>query len=132
MTNEQVTLANQIRRALIQRALAAFEDASVQGLCCEGAWEAAISALHDLDRETTPSGLDSRCLGLGARTGRGALIGAGIGTLGGLVVLLGQGLSDAPARSSSQQVLTIVTLGAVWSALGALVGSASDNWEPVP
>jgi hypothetical protein len=49
VANEHAEIADQIRRALIERALAAFDDASIQGLCCEGAWEAAISALRDLD-----------------------------------------------------------------------------------
>jgi hypothetical protein len=68
----------------------------------------------------------------GARTKQGALIGAGIGTLGGLVILVGQGLSDAPAPNTGQQVLKVVALAGLWSALGALVGAASDDWEPVP
>jgi hypothetical protein len=38
-----------IRSALVERAVAAFEDASVQGLCCEGAWEAAVSAMRQVD-----------------------------------------------------------------------------------
>jgi hypothetical protein len=63
----------------------------------------------------------------GNRTKQGALIGAGIGTLGGLVILVGHGLSDAPAPSMRQQVLTVVGLAGVWSALGALVGAASDH-----
>jgi hypothetical protein len=67
----------------------------------------------------------------GSRTGRGALIGAGIGTLGGLVGLVLQGFSDAPASSTGQQVLTVVVLAGTWSALGALAGAASDNWESV-
>jgi hypothetical protein len=49
MANEPAKIADEIRRALIERALAAFDDASLQGLCCEGAWEAAMSALRDLD-----------------------------------------------------------------------------------
>jgi hypothetical protein len=51
VTDERVEVAEQIRRALIERALAAFEDASMQGLCCEGAWEAAISALRHVELE---------------------------------------------------------------------------------
>ncbi|MET0412695.1 MAG: acetyltransferase [Polyangiaceae bacterium] len=44
-------LAERVRRALIERAQAAHEDAGIRGLCCEGAWEAVVSALraHDLD-----------------------------------------------------------------------------------
>jgi hypothetical protein len=44
-------LAERVRRALIERAQAAHEDAGIRGLCCEGAWEAVVSALrtYDLD-----------------------------------------------------------------------------------
>jgi hypothetical protein len=64
--------------------------------------------------------------------GRGALIGAAIGTLGGLIVLVGQGLSDAPAVSTRAQVLTVGVLAGTWSALGALAGAGADNWEAAP
>jgi hypothetical protein len=68
----------------------------------------------------------------GSRTGRGALIGAGFGTLAALVVLHTQGLSDAPRLSGDQQILTVAVLAATWGAFGALIGAASDNWETVP
>ena len=38
-----------IRRALIEAARAAYEDAGIQGLCEEGRWEAAVSAMRALD-----------------------------------------------------------------------------------
>ncbi len=68
----------------------------------------------------------------GSRTGSGALVGAGVGAAGGLLILLGQALSDRPALSGSEQVLIVAFTAAVWSGLGALVGSSLDNWEPVP
>jgi hypothetical protein len=68
----------------------------------------------------------------GSRTGRGALIGGGVGTLGGFVFLFGYGLSDGPRLSTDQQILTVAVIAASWSALGALIGAASDKWEPVP
>ena len=68
----------------------------------------------------------------GSRTGRGALIGAGVGALGGLAVLLGRGLSDEPAWSTGRQVLTLAGAAGIWSLFGALIGSASDDWAPVP
>ncbi len=56
-------LAERIRNALIEHAKAAHEDAGVRGLCCEGAWEAVVSALGAYDLDTllggsprTPSG----------------------------------------------------------------------------
>jgi hypothetical protein len=41
--------AEAARRACIAAALAAYEDAGVLGLCAEGRWEAAISAMQSLD-----------------------------------------------------------------------------------
>jgi ribosomal protein L12E/L44/L45/RPP1/RPP2 len=41
--------AKDVRRALIDAAEAAYEDAGVQGLCAEGRWEAAVSAMRRLD-----------------------------------------------------------------------------------
>ncbi|HEV7365839.1 MAG TPA: hypothetical protein VGN76_08330 [Gemmatimonadales bacterium] len=48
---DSMRLAERVRTALVQSALDAYEDASVRGLCCEGAWEAAVSAMrhHDLN-----------------------------------------------------------------------------------
>ncbi|HKT58823.1 MAG TPA: hypothetical protein VJQ46_02165 [Gemmatimonadales bacterium] len=50
------TLIEQTRAALIEAALAAYEDAGMRGLCAEGAWEVAIGALRSLDlsRIATP------------------------------------------------------------------------------
>ena len=41
--------AEAVRRALIRAAQAAYEDAGIQGLCEEGRWEAAVSAMRALD-----------------------------------------------------------------------------------
>lgn len=42
-------LMEAVRHACIEAALAAYEDAGIAGLCAEGRWEAAISALQSLD-----------------------------------------------------------------------------------
>jgi hypothetical protein len=42
-------LADQVRAALIEAALNAYEDAGVRGLCAEGAWEVAVGAMQTLD-----------------------------------------------------------------------------------
>ena len=42
-------LAKRIRDACVRAALRAYEDAGIQGLCAEGRWEAAISALRTVD-----------------------------------------------------------------------------------
>ena len=68
----------------------------------------------------------------GAHTGRGALIGAGVGAVGGLLILLGYSLSDRLAPSAGEQVLTVGFTTAVWTGLGALVGASLDNWERIP
>lgn len=44
-----VQLAEAIRAACLDAALAAYEEAGVQGLCAEGRWEAAVGAMQMLD-----------------------------------------------------------------------------------
>jgi hypothetical protein len=68
----------------------------------------------------------------GSRTGRGALIGAGFGTLGGLVVLCTERLGDGPHLSKGQQVLAVAAFAAAWGGLGTLIGGASDEWATAP
>jgi hypothetical protein len=41
--------AERVRSAILQVALAAYEDALVQGLCAEGAWETAVAAMRRFD-----------------------------------------------------------------------------------
>ena len=48
-TFDQHQLAEAVRQACIQAALAGYENASISGLCREGAWEAAISAIRMID-----------------------------------------------------------------------------------
>jgi hypothetical protein len=43
------THAEAVRNACIAAALAGYEDAAISGLCHEGAWEAALSAIRGLD-----------------------------------------------------------------------------------
>jgi hypothetical protein len=47
-TNNQ-QIAEQVRQACIQAARESFKDASMSGLCTEGAAEAAIGAMQSLD-----------------------------------------------------------------------------------
>ncbi|HET8649310.1 MAG TPA: hypothetical protein VFL95_04660 [Gemmatimonadales bacterium] len=42
-------LAQQVKEACIAAALAGYEEASISGLCHEGAWEAAVAAIQRLD-----------------------------------------------------------------------------------
>ena len=49
MNDERVRLAERVRSSLVLKALAAYEDAALRGLCHEGAWEAAVSAMRQLD-----------------------------------------------------------------------------------
>jgi hypothetical protein len=44
-----LALAEQVRKACVEAALAGYEDASLSGLCAEGALEAAISAIERMD-----------------------------------------------------------------------------------
>lgn len=48
-SNRHYELAGQVREVCISTALSAYEDASISGLCAEGAFEAAISAIRMLD-----------------------------------------------------------------------------------
>jgi hypothetical protein len=45
----QRQLAERIRQALVGAALEAHADAGIRGLCCEGQWEVAVTALRGLD-----------------------------------------------------------------------------------
>lgn len=47
--NEPRAVAEAVRRACIEAALQAYEDAGLQGLCQEGRWECAIEAIRGLD-----------------------------------------------------------------------------------
>jgi hypothetical protein len=42
-------VAERIRRAVVESAVRAYEDAGVRGLCEEGRWEAAVDAMRSLD-----------------------------------------------------------------------------------
>lgn len=42
-------LAETVRSACLQAAIAAYEAAGAQGLCAEGRWEVAVGALRALD-----------------------------------------------------------------------------------
>lgn len=42
-------LAEAVRRACVEAALAAYEEAGILGLCHEGRWEYAVQAIRALD-----------------------------------------------------------------------------------
>lgn len=56
-----IELAEDVRRACIEAALEGYERAAMSGLCHEGAWEAAISAIRMVDLEALlgPGEIDS-------------------------------------------------------------------------
>lgn len=47
MTNDEI--AERVRKALLDAALRAYEDAGIRGLCEEGRFEAAIDAMRSAD-----------------------------------------------------------------------------------
>lgn len=47
--SEQRQLAETVRAACIQAALDGYENASISGLCHEGAWECAVDAIRSLN-----------------------------------------------------------------------------------
>jgi hypothetical protein len=48
-TEEIILVANKIKDACIRTAVESFENASLDGVCCEGAWECAINAIRNLN-----------------------------------------------------------------------------------
>ncbi|ROO25484.1 acetyltransferase [Salinisphaera orenii] len=53
MSQDELTIAAGVRDACIDAALAGYEDASISGLCGEGALEVAISAIRRLNLTET-------------------------------------------------------------------------------
>ncbi len=49
MTGGMDAFADAVRNACLEAALAAYEDAGIQGLCAEGRWERAVDAVRSLD-----------------------------------------------------------------------------------
>lgn len=59
MTDPQ-QIAEAVRRACVEAALEAYEDAQIRGLCREGAWEVAVEAVRSLDVAAVIAAADSR------------------------------------------------------------------------
>jgi hypothetical protein len=49
LMNRDMDLLERVRAALLQAVTQAYEDAGIRGLCSEGAFEVAISAMRQLD-----------------------------------------------------------------------------------
>ena len=49
ITPEHRQIAEAVREACLTSALESYEEASIRGLCHEGAWECAIGAIRTLD-----------------------------------------------------------------------------------
>lgn len=47
--NERLQIAETIRRACIEIAIQAYEDAGLSGLCLDGRWEYAVDAIRGFD-----------------------------------------------------------------------------------
>lgn len=67
-------LARRVRAACLQAARQAYEDAGVQGLCAEGRWEAAMSALEVVDVDAILRELEHPAGKDGSGTGPGKAI----------------------------------------------------------
>jgi hypothetical protein len=46
---DDARLAEQVRIAVVEAGVAAYQDAILQGLCGDGAWEVAVGAMRRLD-----------------------------------------------------------------------------------
>ena len=55
---ERVALAEAVRKACVQAALDAYENARMDGLCHDGAWEVAVGAIRALNVERVVRDLD--------------------------------------------------------------------------
>jgi hypothetical protein len=53
-SRQKQQLAEQVRQACISAAKEGYINAQIAGLCREGAWEAAISAMEMLDLQALP------------------------------------------------------------------------------
>jgi len=58
MTPTEREVAEIIRRACLDAAVAAYEGAGMSGLCAEGRWELAVQAIRELDLEAVLGDLD--------------------------------------------------------------------------
>ena len=48
-TDTSIVLAETVRAACLEAASLAYEDAGIRGLCAAGRWEAALSAMRQVD-----------------------------------------------------------------------------------
>jgi hypothetical protein len=46
---DRSVLIEEVRRACIEAAVLAYEDAGIRGLCHDGRWECALAAMRHLD-----------------------------------------------------------------------------------
>ncbi len=60
MKAEQVKLAEAVRQACVEAALVGYENARMDGLCHEGAWECAVDAVRGLDVAAVVTGEAAR------------------------------------------------------------------------
>lgn len=57
--NEKHRVAEAVRQACVRAALEGYERAASDGLCHEGAWEAAVDAIRALDIDTVLQALSA-------------------------------------------------------------------------
>ena len=57
--NEKHRVAEAVRQACVRAALEGYERAASDGLCHEGAWEAAVDAVRALDIDAVLQGLSA-------------------------------------------------------------------------
>jgi hypothetical protein len=57
--NEKHRVAEAVRQACVRAALEGYERAASDGLCHEGAWEAAVDAIRTLDIDTVLQALSA-------------------------------------------------------------------------
>lgn len=70
MDEQSRSAAEAMRRALIQAAESAYDDAGIRGLCAEGRWEAAVQAMRGVDLEAVAGGVAASSPSTGTRDPR--------------------------------------------------------------
>ncbi|MGH0032577.1 MAG: hypothetical protein ACQGVC_22525 [Myxococcota bacterium] len=87
-------LAEAVRRACLEAAAAAYEDASLSGLCREGAWDVAVDAIRSLDVAALAADPAGKAPPAGAGLPRGGSAAAAGGALAAESVEAAAGLSE--------------------------------------
>jgi hypothetical protein len=105
-------LGEAVRRACVEAALAGYENAAISGLCHEGAWEAAVSAIRGLDLDAlaeaaVPADAEPVLAADSAAAGTGAIAASLLETTAALSALCGPEGFRKRARSIASRAASL-------------------------